>query len=76
MALHLNGYSDREIMKMGRWRGETFKEYIHEGFSAFSAGMSKSMKKTFQFVNVQGGVKSDVVDVTEVMINSPYENTQ
>jgi hypothetical protein len=25
-ALHLAGYSDREIQKMGRWRGETFKE--------------------------------------------------
>jgi hypothetical protein len=26
-ALHLAGYTDREIQKMGRWRGETFKEY-------------------------------------------------
>ena len=74
--MHLNGYSDREIMKMGRWRGETFKEYIHESLSAFSVGMSKSMKKTFQFVNVRGGVDFDVMDVTDVMINSPYDNTQ
>ena len=27
-ALSLSGYSDREIQKMGRWRGETFKEFI------------------------------------------------
>ena len=25
-ALSLAGYSDRDIQKMGRWRGETFKE--------------------------------------------------
>jgi hypothetical protein len=25
-ALHLAGYSDREIQKMGRWHGDTFKE--------------------------------------------------
>ncbi len=25
-ALALNGYSDREIQKMGRWRSATFKE--------------------------------------------------
>jgi hypothetical protein len=25
-ALHLAGYSDQEIQKMGRWRSDTFKE--------------------------------------------------
>ncbi len=29
-ALALVGYSDMQIQKMGRWRGATFKEYIHE----------------------------------------------
>ena len=29
-ALSLAGYSDRNIQKMGRWRGETFKEYMRE----------------------------------------------
>ena len=27
-ALSLAGYSDRELQKLGRWRGETFKEYV------------------------------------------------
>ena len=72
-ALSLNGYSDREIQKMGRWRGETFKEYIREGLSTFSKGMSHAMKKSFQFVNVHGGVDSDVNDVTNDMVRAPYE---
>ena len=38
-ALHLAGYSDREIQKMGRWRGETFKEYVREQLSNFSEGI-------------------------------------
>ena len=72
-ALHLAGYSDREIQKMGRWRSDTFKEYIRENLSVFSQGMSTAMKKTFKFVNVHGGVDSDIVEVTEAMIASPYE---
>ena len=74
-ALSLNGYSDLEIQKMGRWKSDTFKEYIAEGLSQFSVGMSKDMKKTFQYVNVQGGVDADVgvVDVTEQMVRMPYE---
>ena len=76
-ALHLAGFSDTEIQKMGRWKSDTFKEYITEGLAVFSEGMSEKMKKKhFQFVNVQGGVDSDVaavVDVTDALINSPYE---
>ena len=72
-ALHLSGYSDREIQKMGRWRSDTFKEYIRESLSVFSQGMSKEMKKSFKFVNVHGGVDSDITEVTEAMIASPYE---
>ena len=34
-ALPLAGYSDRDIQKMGRWRGETFKEYIREELHFF-----------------------------------------
>ena len=72
-ALHLAGYSDREIQKMGRWRSDTFKEYIRESLSIFSKGMSTDMKKSFKFVNVHGGVDSDIHEVTQQMIDSPYE---
>ena len=75
-ALSLNGYTDREIQKMGRWRGETFKEYIREGLSSFSEGMSRAMKRNFQFVNVQSGVDSDVVDRTPDLLKAPYERSQ
>ena len=71
-ALSLAGYSDRHIQKLGRWRGETFKEYVKEQLSNFSAGMSKSMKKMFGFVNVEGGVYQDA---TRSVMARPYENT-
>jgi hypothetical protein len=45
-ALSLNGYSDTQIQKLGRWRGETFKEYIREELATFSEGMSTAMKKS------------------------------
>ena len=60
MTLHLNGYSDRQIMKMGRWISNTFMEYIYEHIDKFSEGMSKAMSKRFQFVNVQRGTLHDV----------------
>lgn len=60
-------------MKMGRWRSDTFLEYIAEGISSFSEGMSKAMKKTFQYVNVQAGASSDVVELTEEVCRLPYE---
>ena len=56
MALHLSGYSDREIQKMGRWTSDTFKEYISEQLNLFTKGMSKAMSQRFNFVNVEGGV--------------------
>jgi hypothetical protein len=61
-ALSLAGYSDREIQKMGRWRSATFKEYIREELACFSEGMSKNMKRKFAFVNIAGGVYSDITD--------------
>jgi hypothetical protein len=54
-ALSLAGYSDREIQMLGRWRGKTFMEYIREELACFSDGMSRSMKKTFGFMNITGG---------------------
>ncbi len=61
-ALSLSGYSDREIQKMGRWQSATFKEYIREELSCFSAGKSTAMKTRFNFVNIAGGVYTDVTD--------------
>ncbi len=71
-ALSLAGYSDREIQKMGRWRSATFKEYIREELACFSAGMSRKMKRHFQFVNIAGGVYTDV---TGEVLPLPYHST-
>lgn len=68
-ALALSGYSDRQIQKMGRWRSATFLEYIKESLFEFSAGMSASMKRNFNFVNVEGGAFRDITAVT---MNTKY----
>jgi hypothetical protein len=68
-ALSLAYCSDRQIQKLGRWRDETFKEYVREQLSNFSEGMSTSMRKTFGFVNVEGGVFHDVMDT---VLTLPY----
>jgi hypothetical protein len=70
-ALHLAGYSDRQIMKMGRWKSKTFLEYIREELGSFSTGMSRQMKKLFKYVNVSGDRWSDVTDAVVV---SDYED--
>lgn len=61
-ALLLAGFSDREIQKMGWWRSATFKEYIREELACFSEGMSTKMKQRFAFVNIGGGVYTDITD--------------
>ena len=66
-ALALSGYSDTQIQKMGRWRGETFKEYIREEIANFTVGMSRDMKTRFNFVNVAGGAYHDITDSVIVM---------
>jgi len=53
-ALALSGYLDVHNQKMGRWRGETFKEYVREELHCFSDGITKNMKHCFHFVNVTG----------------------
>eukprot|EP00956_Cyclotella_meneghiniana_P004840 scaffold5989_cov47-Cyclotella_meneghiniana.AAC.11 len=63
-ALSLNGYSKEHIQKMGRWRGDTFLEYIRESLADFSDGMSKSMKKAFGFVSLEAGVYTDITAST------------
>ena len=69
-ALHLAGYSDTQIQKMGRWRGETFKEYISEQLSGFSEGMSRKMSRRFNFVSIAAGV---LTNITKKTLNTPYE---
>ena len=68
-ALHMAGYVDRQIQKMGRWRSDTFKEYISDSLSTFSDGMSKDMKRKFNFVNIAGGA---LTDVTTSMVATKY----
>ena len=45
---------------MGRWKGATFKEYIREELTCYSAGMSTNMTRAFKFVNVSGNAYNDV----------------
>ena len=59
-ALHMAGYTDRQIMKMGRWKTKTFLEYIREELGCFSSGMSRAMKRVFKYVNASGDRWSDV----------------
>ena len=74
-ALALSGYSDTQIQKMGRWRGATFKEYIREQLASYSEGMSKNMKRKFNFVNVAAGAFSDIVDVTSSVLVTDFNTT-
>ena len=66
--MHFNGYTDREIMKMGRWRSNNFLEYICEHLVKFTAGMSIAMSNQFHFVSVHGGT---LHDVTMEIMNTP-----
>jgi hypothetical protein len=61
-AMSLAGYSKKQIQKLGRWRGETFLEYIRESLSDFSEGMSTKMSKCVGYVSLEGGVYNDVTD--------------
>ena len=61
--LALSGYTDTQIQKMGRWRSATFKEYVRSELAGYSAGMSKAMKKRFDFVHVVGEGHTVVTDV-------------
>ena len=65
-ALHMAGYSDRQIMKTGRWKSKTFLEYIREELGCFAEGMSKNMKRVFKFANVRGDRWTDVTDAAVI----------
>jgi hypothetical protein len=68
-ALSLAGYSGIQIQKMGWWRGITFKEYIREELACFLEGMSTSMKKQFNFVNIAGNAFNTTTMEQEYEIN-------
>jgi hypothetical protein len=68
-TLSLAGYSDTQIQKMGGWHGATFKEYIREELACFLDGMSTSMKKQFEFVNVAGNAFRKI---TEELMERDY----
>ena len=67
------GYSDRNIQKMGCWRGETFKEYIREELHCFLDIMLTSTKQNFKFVNIAGVVYSKLVDGTSMAVKKNYQ---
>ncbi len=69
-ALALNGFSEMHIQKMGRWRGDMFKEYVRKELHCFSDGMAKAMKQCFKFVNVTG---HGLTDITSQIINKKME---
>ena len=62
-VLALSGYTDTQIQKMGRWRSATFKEYVRSELAGYSTGMSKAMKKNFDFVHVVGDGHTIVTDM-------------
>ena len=52
MALKLTGADDTTIMKMGRWSGLTFLQYIHNQIAHLSAGLSEKMSTPIEFINI------------------------
>ena len=58
---------------MGRWRGETFKEYIREELQFFAEGVLTEMKQDFKYFNIDGGAYSELVDVTRTTVVSDYQ---
>jgi hypothetical protein len=52
MALKLNGSDDTTIMKMGRWSGLTFLQYIHNQIAHISTGLTTKMSTKIDFVNI------------------------
>ena len=71
--LLLAGYRNRDIQKMDRWRGLTFRGYIQEELHCFADGMLTEMKQDFKFVNITGGAYIDLIDVTRTTVVSDYQ---
>jgi hypothetical protein len=69
-ALALNSFPEMHIQKMGKWRGDTFKEYVREELHCFSDGMAKAMKQCFISVNITGHA---LTDITSQIVNKKLE---
>ena len=54
LAMHLARVSIQQIKIQGRWKSNTFENYIHEQISAFSAGLSTKMSRHHQFRQIAG----------------------
>ena len=54
MALWLSGHGPEAIMKLGRWRTQTFLTYIHAQIAELTAGTSQKMRRPVPFHNVGG----------------------
>ena len=52
--MHLAGVSVQKIKIQGRWKSNTFENYIHEQISAFSSGLSKKMTRNIPFRQIAG----------------------
>jgi hypothetical protein len=50
--------------KMGWWQGATFKEYICKELACYATGMSKVMKRKFNFVNIAGNAGTELNEDT------------
>ena len=53
MALALNCYSEVQIKKMEKWKGETYGMYIHEQVAHFYKNMATNMATEVDFVNIE-----------------------
>ena len=73
MLAYAAGTYARDIQKMGRWRGGTFKDYIREELHCFAEGMLTAKKQYFKFISIAGGAYSKLLDVTRTTVVSDYQ---
>jgi hypothetical protein len=59
MALWLSGHSPEAILKLGRWRMQTFLTYIHAQIAELTAGTSQKLRQPVLFHNVGGEHAND-----------------
>ena len=64
MAMAVNGETDQNINKMGRWSTDTFLMHIYEQISHLTKGISDKMSQPFPFFNIYGGTSK----ITRAMV--------